>query len=88
MTVLVEIGFPQKKKKNSENCYFCQFGHFHNMEIVAKMWRKKGTVLKIQDFSVIQILREINFDGFRSSKTAVLAILKALNFVDLVNISL
>ena len=41
------------------------------MEIVAKMWRKKGTVLKIQDFSVIQILREINFAEPRCYKNAV-----------------
>ena len=35
------------------------------------MWRKKGTVLKIQDFSVIQILREINFAEPRCYKNAV-----------------
>ena len=33
------------------------------------------TVWKFQDFSVIQILREINFGESRSSKTAVFAIL-------------
>ena len=31
------------------------------------------TVWKFQDFSVSQILREINFDGARSSKTAIFA---------------
>ena len=43
---------------------------------------------KIQDFSVIQILREINFGDSRSSKTAIFAILGAPNFVNLVNLSL
>ena len=36
------------------------------------------TVWKFQDFSITQILREINLGGRRSSKTAVLAILGAL----------
>ena len=40
-----------------------------------------------QDFSVIQILREINFGEFRSCKTAFYAILGALNFVEMVNFS-
>ena len=71
MTVLVEKKGFLKKKKNSDNFCFCQFGHFHNMEIEAKMWRKKGTVLKIRDFSVIQILREINFAEPRCYKNAV-----------------
>ena len=35
---------------------------------------------KVQDFSVIQILREINFREGRSSKTAILG---TLDFVDL-----
>ena len=35
---------------------------------------------KFLDFSVIQILREINFEESRSSKTAILGILEALNF--------
>ena len=43
---------------------------------------------KFQYFSVIQILREINFGGSRSSETAVFAILEAQNSVDLVNFSL
>ena len=46
------------------------------------------TVLKCQDFSVTQILREINFGVSRSSKTAVFAILEALNLVELVYFSL
>ena len=35
---------------------------------------------KLQDFSAIQILREINFGVFRSSKSAIFAFLEALNF--------
>ena len=49
--------------------------------------RVKGTVWKFQDFSVIQILREINFGGSGSSKTAVFANLGALDFAHLVNVS-
>ena len=44
-----------------------------------------STVWKFQDFSVTQILREINYGESRSSKTAVFAILGVLNFVNLVN---
>ena len=41
---------------------------------------------KFQDIcATTQILREINFDDSRSSKTAVFAIFEAQNFVDLVN---
>ena len=42
---------------------------------------------KLQDLSVTQILREINFGEYRSSKNAVLAILGALKMIDLVNFS-
>jgi len=45
-------------------------------------------VWKFQDFSVIHILREINFGEFGSSKKAIFAIFWALNFVALVNFSL
>ena len=46
------------------------------------------TVLKLQDFSVNQILREINFGESRNGKIVILVILGALNCVDLVNFSL
>ena len=46
------------------------------------------TVWKFQDFSVIQILRVIDFEESRSYKTAASAIVGPLNFVDLVNFSL
>ena len=46
------------------------------------------TVWKFQDFSVIQILREINFRESRSSKITGFAIFGALNFVNLVTVSL
>ena len=35
---------------------------------------------KFQDFSVTQILREINFGDSKSAKSAILAHLEALNF--------
>ena len=43
------------------------------------------TVWKFHDFSVIQILREINFGECRSYKSAVFAIFGFLNFVNLVD---
>ena len=46
------------------------------------------TQWKFQDFSIIQILREINFGESRSSKIAISEILEALTFVNLVNFSL
>ena len=48
---------------------------------------KYCTVWKFHDFSVIQILREINFGESRSFKTVVFDILGALNLADLVNFS-
>ena len=45
-------------------------------------------VWKFQDFSITQILREINLGGSRSSKTAVLAILRALKSINWVNFGL
>ena len=46
------------------------------------------TVWKFQDFSVTQILHEINFEEVRSSKTAIFANFGAMHFVDLVDFSL
>ena len=43
---------------------------------------------KFHDFSITQILHEINFGVSRSSKTAVFAIFGALTFVELVSWSL
>ena len=36
--------------------------------------------VNIKIFSATHILREINFEEFRSSENAIIAILKALNF--------
>ena len=36
------------------------------------------TVWKFQEFSITQILREINFEDFRSAKSAILTHLEAL----------
>ena len=38
------------------------------------------TVRKFQDFSITQILREIDVGDFRSAKCAILTHLEALNF--------
>ena len=40
-----------------------------------------------QNFSISQILREINFVASRSAKHAIFAILGAMDFVQLVNFS-
>ena len=46
------------------------------------------TMWKFQELFVNQILREINFGEIRSSKTAVFAILEALNCVNFVCFSI
>ena len=43
---------------------------------------------KFQDFSDIQILREIDFEERRSPKIAIFAIFGAMIFVHLANVSL
>ena len=45
-------------------------------------------VWKFQDFSVTQILREINFGKSKSSKTDIFATLGVLNFVSFVKFRL
>ena len=50
--------------------------------------RRQRTVWIYQDFSVIQILREIKIGESRNPKIAIFAILEALDFVSLVNFSL
>ena len=46
-----------------------------------------NTVWKFHDFSITQILREINFAESRSAKNVIFTILGALNSVDLMNFS-
>ena len=46
------------------------------------------SVWKIQNFSVTQILREINFGDSRSAKCAISTHSEGLNFVNLVDFSL
>ena len=41
------------------------------------------TVQKFNNFSVTQILREINFGEYRSSKTAILGALKLVNVINI-----
>ena len=55
-----------------------------NFLAICKVWKFP----KFQDFSVTQISRKTNFRQFRSCKTAIFAILGALNFVHLVRLSL
>jgi len=44
---------------------------------------------KFHDFSITQILREIKYGGSRSSKNAVFfSIFEAMNFINLINISI
>ena len=44
---------------------------------MTKVWK---TLWILQNFSVTQVLREINFGDFRSAKFAILTHLQALNF--------
>ena len=60
-------------------------------QVMTSVFVKLGlcfTVWKFQDFSVIQILREINFGESGSAKSANLIKLGALNLANLVNFSL
>ena len=56
--------------------------NFVNATVLLKL------LWKFHDFSVTQILREINFGESRSAETAIFAIFAALNSVYLVNSSL
>ena len=51
--------------------------HFESFWIIVP----HAIVWKFQDFSVIQILRQINFVGSRSAKSAISTHLEALNCV-------
>ena len=62
------------------NSKFNQIGRFKQYRVVY--------LKRFQDFHVIQILREIIFGEFKSSKIAVYSILGALNFVNLAIFSL
>ena len=42
--------------------------------------RQGGTLRKFHNFSIPQILREINFGDFRGAKSAILSHLEDLNF--------
>ena len=46
----------------------------------VKEQQHSGTVWKFHDFSIIQILREINFEDSCSAKLAILTHFEALNF--------
>ena len=55
------------------------FGIFKNLtQVILNLC----TGWKFHDFSVTQILRQINFEECRSSKTAIFAILVALNSIN------
>ena len=45
------------------------------------------TVWKYHDFSVTQILREINFEEYKSSETGVFATLGAVKMINFLNVS-
>ena len=49
--------------------------NYNYVDMVPTVWR-------FRDFSITQILREINFGESRSSKIAIFAILGVLNFID------
>ena len=49
-------------------------------DFTEEIFRHIFTVWKFQDFSIIHILREINFEDSKSAKSAILTHLEALNF--------
>ena len=51
------------------------FWFFQHLVIFASL----HAMQKFQDFCIIQILREINFEGSKSAKSAILTLLQALN---------
>ena len=64
-------------------------GHFHTVHHQSKLFYVKSyyknsqlqcTVWKLHDFSITQILHEINFGDSRSAKSAISTHVKALNF--------
>ena len=57
-------------------------GSQYLQDVLGDVLGTQHTVWKFQDFSVTQILREIIFAQSTTSKTAVFAILGALNFVN------
>ena len=63
-------------------------GSQYLQDVLGDVLGTQHTVWKFQDFSVTQILREINFGESRSLKSAFLPFIGALNFVDLVIFSL
>ena len=96
-----EIATKKEKKKNKNKAETPVSSQTSNASSVKSEPKSPGmlfmktflksylnTVWTFQEFSVIQILREICFVGFRSYKTAVFASFGALNFVILVNISI
>ena len=78
--------FHEKEVKNGHFFKYMEISSNHCFQICF------FTVWKFQDFSITQILREINFEDSRSGKTAFFAFLGAtnhiINFVNLVNFSL
>ena len=75
-------------RRNDENRQNTQFTPISHQEKKAKILvtypilRKKSpnTVWKFHDFSITQILREINFGDSASVKSAILTHLEVLNF--------
>ena len=58
------------------------------MKLILALSTWHHTLWKLQDFSKIQILREINFGESRSSKIAIFAIFGTAKFVNLINFNL
>ena len=66
--------------------YFIMWRLTHDQKY--RDWGWEAVEVKYSQFSVTQILREINFGESRSSKTEVLAILGALKMINLESLSL
>ena len=68
-----------KNEKAKPSPISCQTVHSSNLQ------RWNLTVWKFQDFSITQIIREINFRNSGSWKTAIFALSEAPNFVLLIS---
>ena len=77
------LGFRDRKWTPS----YIKVVHYSCLKVFVRALCAKSTVWKFQDFCITQFIREINFEHSRSAKTAIFALLRAVNFVQLVSFS-
>ena len=89
---LIEILFSRRSNPPKADCLMeqCESLLEKFQRQIGKWWYNNSNLIlkcpysvwNFQDLSVTKFLREINFGQSRSSKTAIFAILGALNFVN------